>query len=168
MARQRIRVGTSMANPAQSVHIEVQAIPITYTGAPLYISTARPKRSRNAETTMDVILIGHVMALPTRLKSCMSAGTRTKKPLVMYSSRTCEDEMAARNVASFQVKARQPERQRSSPCEDCGADEIFFRDDGLSMTKLVLIAAKLPRRRLFGICVENSAVRIYGGDSLSD
>jgi hypothetical protein len=93
---------------------------------------------------MDVILVGHVIVLPVRLNSCMRAGIRAKKPLVMYSSKTCDDEMVAISAASLQVKARRPGHQRQSSCEDRGSGVVLFCDGGLSMTIALSILARIP------------------------
>jgi hypothetical protein len=93
-----------VTNPAYSVQARVHAMPITYTCDPPYTSTARPKSSKNAETSIDVIAVGHIIDLAGRLKSCMRAGIKAKKPLVMYSSKICDDEMAAMSVTSLQLK----------------------------------------------------------------
>lgn len=107
------------------------------------MSTARPKRIRNAETSRDVIAVGHIIDLAERPKSCMRAGIKAKNPLVMYSSKICDDEMAATSVASLQVKVEQLGRQRSPSSVGSGSSTIVSCGGELSMTTMVQIVVVL-------------------------
>lgn len=143
MARQKVSVGMLVANPAYSVHMRVHAIPVKYTCNAPYTSTARPKRRRNAETSIDVIAVGHIIDLADRLKSCMRAGNKAKKPLVIYSSKICDDEMAAMRVTSLQVKVEQLGRQRSPSPADRDSSTMVSCGGELDMTTMVWIVVKL-------------------------
>jgi hypothetical protein len=119
-------------------------MPITYTCDPPYTSTARPKSSRNAETSIDVIAVGHIIDLAERLKSCMRAGIKTKKPLVMYSSKTCDDEMAAMSVTSLQLKVEHLVGGQPPSSAGCDSSSIASCGGELSIATMVQIVVKLP------------------------
>lgn len=144
MARQKVIVGMLVANPAYSVQTRVQAMPITYTCDPPYTSTARPKSSRNAETSIDVMAVGHIIDLAERLNSCMRAGIKAKKPLVMYSSKICDDEMATISVASLQAKVERLGHQRAPLSVGCDSSTTISCGGELSMATMVQIVVKLP------------------------
>jgi hypothetical protein len=91
-----------------------------------------------------VIAVGHIIDLAERLKSCMRAGIKTKKPLVMYSSRICDDEMAAISVASLQLKVENLVGQRSPSSAGCDSSTIASCGGELSIATMVQIVVKFP------------------------